>query len=71
MSYDQPSEYVKSGTIINKINLCDPAQEPSDEDLARLMGCVAYEATIRSEKAAQALSAEIDHEVAKALGRIS
>ena len=64
MSYEKLAE-------CSKINLCDPAQEPSDEDLARLMDCVAQEAVKRNEKAARVLSNEIDREIANALGRMA
>jgi len=57
--------------ITKKINLCDPAQEPSDEDLAQLMDCVALEAAKRNENAARSLRAEIEHEISKARERIS
>lgn len=59
------------GTNLKKIDLCDPTQEPSDEDLARLMDCVALEALKRSENAAKALSTDIDREIAETLGRMS
>lgn len=56
--------------VVNKVDLCDPAQEPSDEDLERLMDCVALEATKRKEKAARSLNAEIDREIAKTIDRL-
>jgi|TergutMp193P3_1026864.scaffolds.fasta_scaffold21499_5 hypothetical protein len=64
-----PTSKIEEKYIVNKIDLCDLEQEPLDEDHARLMNCVVAEAIKRSEKAAQALSDEIDHEITKILAR--
>ena len=62
--------YQWNSLLLIKINLCDPAVEPSDEDLASLMDCVAIEAVKRNEQATRMLSDEIDREIAKNLGRM-
>ena len=59
------------GLVFRKCNLCDPAQEPSDQELGQLMECVAQEAIRRNEEAARVLNDEIDREIAKIPGRLS
>ena len=53
------------------IDLCDPEQEPSDASLARIMARVAQEAIRRKEQSIRTFHAAIDHEIAKALPRMS
>jgi hypothetical protein len=60
-----------SSNVVPAVDLCDPAQEPSDTALAQIMDCVAREAARRSEQAANALKAEIDRAIDNVLGRSS
>jgi len=54
----------------NELNLCDPEQEPSDEDLARLMESFIQEVNKRGNKIAHLLSVEIDNEIINTYGRM-
>ena len=60
-----------SMNVVDKVNLCDPALEPSDEDLARLTAGIAQEAAKLNGQVASALHAEIEREIAIIHGRLS
>ena len=49
----------------NAVNLCDPSQEPSDEELGQLMDSVALDVVRRNALCDRKLCAEIDREISK------
>lgn len=54
---------------IEQVNLCDPAQEPSDEALVMVMQFVAEDAEKSNKATAKALHAELSLEIGKTLGK--
>ena len=58
-----------SEASIMNVNLCDCAQEPSDEGLARLMDCVARDAVVENREALEKLYLKLEQETRAVTGQ--